>query len=67
MNTVQHDKSYFRQLCEALRSRKKIPESLLDWEETKWVQFLKGWMLKNGIALSEERAYMGQRIWWRQS
>lgn len=62
LNTVQHDKAYFRQLCEALRTRKNIPDSLLGWEEAKWVQFLKGWMLKNGIALNrEKRAPTGQR------
>lgn len=55
LNTLQHDKAYFRQLCEALRTRKNIPDSLLGWEETKWVQFLKGWMLKNGIALNREK------------
>lgn len=55
LNTVQHEKTYYRRFCEAIRTRKNIPDSLLDWEETKWVQFLKGWMLKNGIALNAEK------------
>nr|WP_304059764.1 hypothetical protein [Enterocloster clostridioformis] len=55
LNTVQHDKAYFKQFCQALRSYRRVPKSLLDWDEKQWVQMLKSWMLQNGIALTDER------------
>lgn len=55
LGTIQQEKTYFKQFCMALQTRKRIPESLMDWEEKSWVQLLKGWMLQNGIRLTEEK------------
>ena len=55
INSVKQDKSCFNQICRAFGTRRKLPESLLDWNEEKWVQILKGWMLKNGMALTEKK------------
>lgn len=54
LNTIGRDSIYFRQFCKALQTRRSLPESLLDWEEEKWIQLLKGWMLQNGILLTRE-------------
>lgn len=54
LTTIQSDKTYFKQFCMALQTRKRLPESLTDWEEKRWIQLLKGWMLKNGIKLTRE-------------
>lgn len=53
--TIRNDRSCFRQFCQALRRQKTVPESLLDWEEKKWVRILKVWMLENGMKLSTEK------------
>lgn len=55
LTTVQHDKAYFKQFCQAIKAHRRVPKSLLDWDEKKWVQMLKGWMLQNGISLTDER------------
>lgn len=55
LNTIKHDKTYFRQFCQAIQTRRNLPESLMDWEEKKWIQLLKAWMMQNGIALSREK------------
>lgn len=52
--TIQSDKTYYKQICMALRTRKHLPESLTDWDEKRWVTLLKGWMLQNGINLTRE-------------
>ena len=54
LNTIGRDSIYFRQFCKALQTRRSLPESLLDWEEEKWIQLLKAWMLQNGILLTRE-------------
>ena len=55
LNTIQHEKSCFRQFCQTLQTRRDLPESLLDWEEDRWVQLLKAWMMRNGIPLTSEK------------
>ena len=55
LNTIQHEKSCFRQFCQTLQTRRDLPESLLDWEEDRWVQLLKAWMMRNGIPLTREK------------
>lgn len=55
LGTMQYEKTYLKQFCSALKTRRRVPESLLDWEEQQWVQMLKVWMLQNGIALTEEK------------
>ncbi|MCQ5144528.1 tyrosine-type recombinase/integrase [Enterocloster bolteae] len=55
LNTIQHDKSYFMQCCAFLMTLRRCPKSLLEWDEKKWVQMLKGWMLQNGIAITREK------------
>lgn len=52
LNTIQHDKTYFNQCCEFFKTRRNLPDSMLDWEENSWVQLLKAWMLQNGISLT---------------
>ena len=52
--TIQSDKTYFKQVCMALQTRKRLPESLTEWNEKSWVMLLKGWMLQNGIKLTRE-------------
>lgn len=55
LNTIEHDKKYFTQCCGFLQTLRRCPQSLLDWEETKWIQALKAWMMQNGIALTREK------------
>lgn len=55
LQTIQHEKTYYKQFCEALHTWRKPPESLLDWDEKKWVQLLKVWILQNGMTLNEEK------------
>ena len=55
LNTIQHEKIYFRQFCQVLQTRRNLPQSLMDWEEKKWIQMLKAWMLQNGMAFSREK------------
>lgn len=55
LGTMQYEKTYLKQFCSALKTRRRIPESLLDWDEQHWVQMLKAWMLQNSIPLMEEK------------
>lgn len=55
LNTIQHDKTLFTQCCTFLQTLRRCPQSILDWEETKWIQALKVWMMQNGIALTREK------------
>lgn len=55
LNTIRRDNIYFRQFCQALQTRRNPPKSLMDWEEKKWIQLLKAWMMQNGKALSKEK------------
>lgn len=55
LNTIQHEKTYFWQFCQVLQTRRNLPKSLMDWEEKKWIQLLKVWMLQNGMVLSKEK------------
>lgn len=52
LNTIQHDKAYFNQCCEFFKTRRNLPDSLLDWEENRWITLLKAWMLQKGISLT---------------
>ncbi len=54
-NTILCDHTYFRQFCQAIQTRRNIPESLMDWDEKKWIQLLKAWMLQNNMPLVRER------------
>ena len=54
LNTIQHEKSCFRQFCEAIRGR-KTPDSLLDWNENEWIRIFKGWMMLNGIPITKKK------------
>ena len=54
LRTVCHDKAQFNQCCAFFKSRKSLPDSLLNWEVTRWIQLLKAWMLQNGIPLTRE-------------
>lgn len=54
--TVCHDRTYYQQVSKFLGVCKlRGSESLLDKEPDKWIHMLKGWMLANGIALTQER------------
>ena len=55
LSTIRRDNIYFRQFCQALQTRRSLPESLLGWEEEKWIQLLKAWMMQNGIPLTREK------------
>lgn len=61
LNTIQHEKSCFRQFCEAIRGR-KTPDSLLEWEESEWIRIFKGWMMLNGITITEKKMSMYQTM-----
>lgn len=54
INTIRHEKTSFKQFCKAIQA-KRTPESLLDWDEDKWIRILKGWMMANGIAITVEK------------
>ena len=54
LRTVTREKAHYKLFCQALQGRRKLPDSLLGWEESKWVQILKGYMLQNGISLTRE-------------
>ncbi|WP_319638601.1 hypothetical protein [Lacrimispora sp. 210928-DFI.3.58] len=45
LSTIRSDNIHFRQFCQALQTRRSLPESLLGWEEEKWIQLLKAWMM----------------------
>lgn len=55
LSTIRSDNIHFRQFCQALQTRRSLPESLLGWEEEKWIQLLKAWMMQNGIPLTREK------------
>lgn len=55
LNTILHEKTYFWQLCQVLQTRRNLPKSLMDWEEKRWIQLLKAWMLQNSMVLSKEK------------
>ena len=55
LRTVIHEKAYYTLFCQAMQGRRKLPDSLLGWEESKWVQLLKGYMLQNGIPLTQNK------------
>ena len=55
LNTILHEKTYFWQFCQVLQTRRNFPKSLMDWEEKRWIQLLKAWMLQNGMVLSKEK------------
>lgn len=61
LRTIQQEKAYFRQFCEALRM-KKAPDSLLEWEESQWIHLFKGWMMLNGISLTEKKKSVYQTV-----
>lgn len=52
LNTIQHDKACFNQCCEFFKTRRNLPDSLLGWEENRWITLLKAWMLQKGIPLT---------------
>lgn len=54
LNTIRHEKSCFRQFCESIKA-KRTPESLLDWDENKWIRILKGWMMANGVPITNNK------------
>ena len=45
LNTICHEKAYYKQVCQALQLRKNIPDSFLGWQPSKWIELLKIWML----------------------
>lgn len=51
-NTILHDKAHYNLFCQAIQGHKNLPESLLDWEERRWVQIVKAYMLQNGKPLT---------------
>lgn len=53
--TIQHEKNQFKQFCHAVQIHRRIPASLLDWQEKQWIQMIKAWMLQNGIPLTTEK------------
>ncbi|MEQ3170099.1 tyrosine-type recombinase/integrase [Dysosmobacter welbionis] len=55
LRTVQQEKTFYRQFCSALQSRKNHPDSLLEWDEKQWTLMLKAWMLQNGHALIKHK------------
>ena len=60
LNTIWHEKAYYKQVCQALQLRKNIPESFLGWQPSQWIELLKIWMLQNGIPLyKEEKSLYG--------
>lgn len=61
LRTIQQEKTYFRQFCEALRI-KKAPDSLLEWGENQWLHLFKGWMMLNGISLTEKKKSVYQTV-----
>lgn len=54
VNTIQHEKTCFKQFCKSIQA-KRTPESLLDWDENKWIRILKGWMMADGIAITKKK------------
>ena len=55
LNTICHEKAYYKQVCQALQLRKNIPDSFLGWQPSKWIELLKIWMLQNGIPFYKEK------------
>lgn len=55
LTTVCREKTYFLQICQAIKLRRKVPESFLDWEPEKWVTILEMWMLRTGIPLYQHK------------
>ena len=55
LNTICHEKAYYKQVCQALQLWKNVPDNFLGWKPSKWIELLKIWMLQNGIPLYEEK------------
>lgn len=54
LNTIQHEKVAYKLFCQAMQDRRDLPDSLLGWEESRWVQVMKGCLLKKGMPLTQE-------------
>lgn len=52
LSSVQSDKTYFNHCCKFFKTRRNLPDSLLDWGENRWLQLLKAWMLQKGIPIT---------------
>lgn len=61
LRTIQQEKAYFKQFCAALQT-KRTPDSLLEWEESEWIRLLKGWMMLNGVAITEKKMSIYQTV-----
>ncbi len=59
LNTLRRDKCYYNAFCRAMKSHKSLPDSLLEWEENKWVMLIKGYLLQNGkpLTIQKQSAY----------
>ena len=55
MNTILHEKSCYRQIVSVMGNAKRPPSSFLGWNEKRWVQMTKVWMLKNNIPFYETK------------
>lgn len=55
LRTVKADKTYYKQLCQAIQRSRKKPHSFTDWNEKEWIKLLHIWMLENGTAFFYEK------------
>lgn len=55
LTTVKADKTYYKQLCQAIQRARKKPRSFTDWSEKEWIKLLHIWMLGNGKQLFCEK------------
>lgn len=56
LKTMLYDKTNYGLFCRAIQNySRSLPASLLDWEESRWVQIVKAYMLKNGQPLTTSK------------
>ncbi len=48
MKTIIREKAYYKKLVGAMTAVRKTPKSFLCWDEERWIQITKMWMMKNG-------------------
>lgn len=55
MMTIQHEKTYYKQIINVMSNAKRPPSSFVSWDEKRWVQMTKVWMLQNNISFYETK------------
>lgn len=55
MRTILQHKTYYKQIVSIMDTVKRKPSSFLSWDEKRWIQTAKMWMMQNGVAFYESK------------